>query len=115
MYQLLSFSKAKFFCVVIDLCFLVVHILMLVFFALNHVTPMFYFNFFSIAFYLINPVIIHFGFLRFFVASTFIEVVIHMSLAIIYTGWGNGFQITLIGMCALAFFAEYMGRTIRGK
>ncbi len=115
MYQLLSFSKAKFFCVVIDLCFLLVHVLMLVIFASNQVTPMFYFNFFSITFYTIFPVIIHLGYLRFFVASTFIEVVLHMSLAIICTGWGNGYQITLIGMCALAFFAEYMGRTIRGK
>lgn len=38
-----------------------------------------------------------------------------MTLAVIYTGWGNGFQITLIGMNILTFFAEYVGRSIRGK
>ena len=31
-----------------------------------------------------------------------------MTLAVIYTGWGNGFQITLIGMNILTFFAEYV-------
>ena len=58
---------------------------------------------------------IHKSFLRYFVIGTYLEVLLHMTLAVIYTGWGNGFQITLIGMNILTFFAEYVGRSIRGK
>lgn len=58
---------------------------------------------------------IHKSFLRYFVIGTYLEVVLHMTLAVIYTGWDHGFQITLVGMNALTFFAEYVGRSIRGK
>ena len=115
MNQLLNHEKAKLFCYVVSLCFLSIHILMLIIFALNHVTPMVYFNIFSIFFYVISLLFIKLRYLRFFVISTYLEVLIHMTLAVFYTGWGNGFQITLIGMNALAFFAEYIGRSIRGK
>ena len=84
-------------------------------FAVNHVTPMMKFNIFSIAFYLFTLFMIHKSFLRYFVIGTYLEVLLHMTLAVIYTGWGNGFQITLIGMNILTFFAEYVGRSIRGK
>lgn len=84
-------------------------------FAVNHVTPMMKFNIFSIVFYLFTLFMIHKSFLRYFVIGTYLEVLLHMTLAVIYTGWGNGFQITLIGMNILTFFAEYVGRSIRGK
>ncbi|MCR5421358.1 MAG: GGDEF domain-containing protein [Lachnospiraceae bacterium] len=38
-----------------------------------------------------------------------------MSLAAIFVGWECGFQVCIIGMNALAFFAEYIGRSVRGK
>ena len=115
MNQLLNHKKAKLFCLVVNICFLSIHILMICVFALNHVTPMIYFNIFSIVFYIATIFFIKLGYLRFFVISTYLEVLLHMTLAVFYTGWGNGFQITLIGMNVLAFFAEYMGRSIRGK
>ena len=115
MNQLFGIKKGKIICFFIDICFLLIHILMFFLFMHNHVTPMITFNIFSIVFYLVMPVFIKLGYLRFFIVATDIEVVIHMTLAIIYTGWGNGFQITLIGIIPLTFFAEYLGRTIRGK
>ena len=88
---------------------------MIYIFTENNVTPMVQFNIFSIIFYVISLVIIYFGFFRFFVVSTYLEILLHMTLAIIYTGWDHGFQITLIGINSLAFFAEYLGRSIQDK
>lgn len=115
MNQLLNRKKAGIMAVIINICFLLVHMLMLYIFSKNNVTPMVKFNIFSIIFYLVMLIIIRMGFLLFFNVATYLEVVLHMTLAIIYTGWDNGFQITLIGMNALAFFAEYIGRTVTGR
>ena len=115
MNHLLNHSKAKIFCYSIDICFLCIHIFMVYLFAVNKVTPMVKFNIFSIIFYVFTLFMIHKEFLRYFVIGTYIEVLLHMTLAVIYTGWGNGFQITLIGMNILAFFAEYVGRSISRK
>ena len=38
-----------------------------------------------------------------------------MTLATLLTGWETGFQITLIGMNVLAFYAEYTGRSLKIK
>ncbi len=84
-------------------------------FAVNHVTPMVRFNIFSIIFYLFTLYMIRRGFLRYFVVGTYIEVLLHMFLAVLYTGWDHGFQVTLIGMNILTFFAEYVGRSISKK
>lgn len=84
-------------------------------FAANNVTPMIKFNIFSIIFYLFTLFMIYKGFLRYFVVGTYLEVLLHMTLAVIYTGWDHGFQITLIGMNILTFFAEYVGRSISRK
>ena len=115
MNQLLNYSKAKLFCYIINICFLFIHIFMVIIFAANSVTPMVKFNIFSIVFYIITMFTIKKRYLRFFVVSTYIEVLIHMNLAVYFTGWNNGFQITLIGMNILMFFAEYVGRSIKGK
>lgn len=115
MNQLLNPKKAKIMALFINMCFLLIHILMLYVFSINNVTPMVRFNIFSIIFYIVMLFFIKFDFLLFFNVATYVEVLIHMTLAIIYTGWDNGFQITLIGMNALAFFAEYIGRTVTGR
>lgn len=115
MNQLLDRSKAKLICYLLNLCFLVIHFLMFYIFTENNVLPMVHFNIFSIVFYVSTLAVIYFGFFRFFVVATYLEILVHMTLAIIYTGWGHGFQITLIGINSLAFFAEYLGRSIQGK
>lgn len=84
-------------------------------FAVNHITPMVKFNIFSITFYAFTLFMIHKSYLRYFVVGTYLEVLLHMTLAVIYTGWDNGFQVTLIGMNILAFFAEYVGRSLSRK
>jgi diguanylate cyclase (GGDEF)-like protein len=50
-----------------------------------------------------------------FIVATYLEVLVHMTLAVYFTGWENGFQITLFGMNIMIFFAEYLGRSIEGR
>lgn len=90
--------------------FLLIHCGMLAMFAICQVTPMVQFNVFSIFFYCASFYIIWQGHFRFFAVTTYLEVVLHMTLATLFTGWDNAFQITLIGMCTLAFFAEFLAR-----
>lgn len=98
-----------------SLCFLFIHILMISIFYQCHVDPMVRVNVVSIAFYFIILFIIHMEWFPLFALSVYIEVAIHMTVAVLYTGWNSGFQITLIGMNVLAFYAEYVGRSLKIK
>ena len=91
--------------------YLVVHIVMYFVFCRNRIWPMVFLNLFSVSFYVVMLKLIYDNkFYEFIVAST-LEVCFHMGSAVYYTGWNNGFQITLIGICILAAYAEYIGRT----
>jgi len=59
--------------------------------------------------------VVHKEWLPFYSIAVYLEVAIHMTFAIILTGWDNGFQITIIGMSVLALYAEYTGRTLKIK
>ena len=115
MEELLSHRLAKKICIFIDLCFLIIHVGMLILFSFFRVTPLIYFNIFSIFFYSVLPVCIIKDKLRFFVLFGYIEVLIHMTFASLLTGWECGYSVTLIGMNVLVFFAEYFGRSIKGN
>ncbi|MCR5232895.1 MAG: diguanylate cyclase [Lachnospiraceae bacterium] len=103
--QLLSFSIA--------IPFLVIHTGLIFMFRYYGIIPMFYFNIGSSVFYFIMLFVIACKGLRFFIVASYIEVVAHMTAAVIFIGWGSGFQISLIGINFLLFFAEYTARTIR--
>ena len=92
--------------------FLAIHIAMLTIFQLNGVTPMVYINIGSIVFYVTMLFLIHKGYLTAYTIATFLEIIAHMVLAIIFTGWGAGFQITIIGIVILLFFCEYIARSL---
>ncbi len=109
---LLNMRFARFISACIAGCFLVIHLAMIALFSLNGVTPMVDFNIFSIAFYIATFFLIYRGMLRTFVIATYLEVIAHMTLAVYFVGWGSGFQVTLIGMSAFAFFAEYACRCL---
>ena len=97
------------------ICFLLIHVLMIMIFIQCGVTPMAKFNVFSISFYIVMLFVVYKEWLQFYAVAVYLEVVAHMVLAALLTGWGSGFQITLIGMNVLAFFAEYTGRTLKIK
>ena len=113
MSQLVNPAKAKLISYSVAICYLVIHIVMLLVFWHSRILPMFYFNIFSVCFYLAALYVISRGWFRLFVVATYLEVVLHMTLAVLITGWDAGFQITLIGTSVLAFFAEYMGRVMQ--
>lgn len=115
MNMIVTRPQVKVFAAVVSMSFFVIHVAMLVFFTCYGITPMMVFNAFSIVFYLCTLILIDRGKYRAYVASVYVEVVLHMMLASVLVGWDAGFQVTLIGMSILAFFAEYFGRSLSAE
>ena len=114
MNRLVNLKTAKWIAFLLSLSFLAVHIIMLVMFALCSVIPMVYFNIFSVIFYAVMAVLVgKLGMFRSFAALVYMEVLLHMSTAVCLTGWGSGFQNTLIGMSVIFFYFEYMARCLK--
>ena len=111
----MNLKRAKLISWGMTICFLCIHILMFNIFLQCGVLPMARFNIFSISFYVFTLFVVYKEWLPFFAVSVFLEVVAHMILSVILTGWNSGFQVTLIGMCILAFYAEYTGRSLKIK
>ncbi len=118
MFKLGNFSalkRVKLLSYILAILFLVVHVVMYFVFKRNGVPPMEILNLISVVFYVLMLMLILIDKLNEFVIACFLEVIIHMTAAIHYTGWNSGFQITMIGMCVLLAYAEYLGRTMHGK
>ena len=94
----------------LDLSFLLIHIAMLALFAHYGVKPMAIFNIFSVVYYIVMLPVIRRERFRLFNMATYMEVVLHMSAAEYFVGWNANFQVTLIGMSILMFYAEYVAR-----
>ena len=107
-----NIRSAKIMSYVVAASFLLVHVAMFFLFRYFEVMPMMYFNIFSMTFYACMMVCIHKEWLRLFVVGTYFEVVAHMVAAVCCVGWDSGFQVTLVGMNVLAFFSEYMGKSM---
>ena len=98
-----------------DACFLVIHIAMFFFFMYFGVKPMMWFNVGSMIFYTAAALLVHLLCFRLFATLVYLEVVLHMSAAVYFVGWGCGFQICLLGMNILLFYSEYLGRAMGRK
>ncbi len=96
----------------ISALFLFVHTVLLILFSTYHIMPMVYTNAFSIVFYCIMFVFIRNKWMNAFAIAVHLEVSIHMAIAVVFVGWECGFQIALLGMNVLAFYAEYLGRRL---
>lgn len=95
--------------------FLLIHISLFILFVLTGVRPMAVFNVFSIAFYIFCFYINYRGWYRGFVLLALLEVLLHMTAAVYFTGWENGFQISLVGITLMLVISEYMGRMMDTK
>ena len=111
----MTYKRAQIMAFGMSICFLLIHFLMISIFYQCGVTPMVKFNIFSICFYIFMIFVVYKKWLLFSTISIYLEVALHMTLAILFTGWNSGFQITLIGMNVLAFYAEYTGRRLKMK
>ena len=95
--------------------FMLIHIGLLFFFRYHGVTPMVWVNLCSIIFYLMTIPMLRKDMLWLYSVSVYLEVVIHMSIAVYFVGVDSGFQLTLIGMSVLAFYSEYLSFTLNSR
>ncbi len=107
---LLDINGAKNMARFISVCFLLIHMVMTAIFWRCGVMPMAFFNIGSVIFYALSFALIQKELLGLYTDLVYLEVVAHMTCAILLTGWGSDFQVTLVGMSSFAFFAEYLER-----
>ena len=88
-------------------CLMVMHCMFLAFFSLNHIRIMAIVNIFSVLTYLFNFIILRKKLLLASSIIVYVEILIHMVLAIRCVGTGSGFQQYFIGCAAVIFFMEY--------
>ncbi len=87
------------------------------FFFFHHygVSSMNGYNIFSVCFYLGSFLLLKYEKFWLYSVLVYMEVTVHMSLAVILVGVGGGFQITLIGMNLLAFYSEYLSAKTQSR
>lgn len=115
MNELLNRKKARLMAAALDISFLLIHILLFFVFRACGVTPMVWFNLFSILFYLGMLWIVAKGELFYFVNATYLEVLVHMTLAVCFVGTAAGFQMTLASMNIMLFYSEYVARSLHTR
>ncbi len=115
MNKAMDFRKVIFLGYGLSVNFLLIHIAMLILFRHYGVTPMVYFNIFSIFFYLGTALMLKKKLLWLYSVSVYLEVLLHMSLAVLFVGLDGGFHVTLIGMNALCFYAEYLSGHLKTR
>lgn len=86
---------------------LMTHILLLLFFALTHITLMATVNIFSVATYIVLYVAIKNDRSRVYIISTTMEIIVHMVLAVVCVGWDSGFWLYFYGCMGMVFYADY--------
>lgn len=112
--QILNEKTVRRMAYTVTVIFLIIHMVLFVLFTKYGVTPMARFNIFSMVFYLLMMTsVVHRDRWRLFAVAVFLEVATHMTLATYCVGWDSGFQITLVGINILAFYSEYVGRTLQ--
>lgn len=115
MNELLSKKTARKIAGALDASFLMIHILLFFIFRSCGVTPMVWFNVFSILLYIGILWVAVKGELFYFVMATYLEVVVHMTLAVCFVGVEAGFQVTLVAINILLFYAEYVSRCLGSR
>ncbi len=113
MTKTLKIDQVKVLGCVLSVCFLLIHVAMLLFFLRYGVTPMVCFNIFSILFYITSLWMLKAGHLWTYTISVYLEVVLHMTAAVVFVGVDSGFQVTLLGMNTLVFYAEYLSNHLK--
>ncbi len=95
--------------------FLGAHIAYLVFFLVVKLDILIYTNIGSIIFYLICLLLIKYKHYATFAILTAFEIAFYMTFAAVVTGQSSGFQLCLIGLTMLVFFAGYFSKTRSNK
>ena len=104
----------------LNIFLLSVHACMLIFFAVTGIRLMAYVNVASVSYYIVGFLILKSGRSTLYIFCTYVEMMVHMFLAVISTGWDAGFQLFFIGCSLIVFFADYFSvrlgkRHIQGR
>lgn len=98
---------AKWSLIVVNLFLLIMHTGLLVFFACAHIGLMAYVNVCSVLFYALGFLLLKYDKILPYMLATFIEIMVHMFLAVISVGWDYGFQLYFIACLAVVFYVNY--------
>ena len=113
MTPMMDMRRARRMAIMLSVTYVFIHSFLYLFFRHYGVVPMARFNVFSVAFYIVLFIVSLKGFISFFPMAVYLEVVVHMTAATYFTGWESGFQTTLIAMCVLIAYAEYLGHALK--
>lgn len=94
---------------------LIIHAVFLLLFACTHVTVMAVMNIFSVLSYAAGFLLIQKRKTNHQIVITFLEIMIHMFLAVVCLGKECGFQLYFIGCAAVVFYAEYFSVRLVGR
>ncbi len=92
-----------------------VHVLFFIFFAFAHVTIMTVVNIFSIVCYISSFWLLKQKKTNVLIYVTFMEIMIHMFLAVLCMGQGCGFQLYFFGCIAVVFYVDYFSVRVSNR
>ena len=99
--------------VIVNAFLLFLHTCMLIFFACTKISLMAYVNIFSVLFYVVGFLLLKYEKTWAYTLATFLEIMIHMFLAVLCVGWDFGFQLYFIGCLAVVFYVDYFSVRLR--
>lgn len=99
---------------VIDIVLLIVHIYLLIFFALLHINVMVVVNVVSVSVYAIMIQKSQEKFEK-FVLVAYYEILLHMILAVVCVGWEFGFQFYSVSLIPVIFYYDFLNNSKQGK
>lgn len=99
----------------LNLFLLLIHTFLLIGFILAKAYLMAYINIFSVLFYSLSFITIRNNKYYIYVTTTYIEIWIHVTMAIISIGWDAGFEIYCFLLVPLVFLSLYIGVTSNNK
>ncbi len=110
-----NFNTMKWLGYGVSVGFAVIHVALLFFFRYFGVYPMVIFNIFSVIFYLSTILMLKHERFWLYAVLVYLEVVVHMGLAVVFVGADSGFQLALIGMNVLGFYADYLSAKFKTR
>lgn len=113
--MVITYQNLKRICLGLDICFIIIHALLLALFRYHQVWPMFVFNIFSVLLYCFLPLLLYKDHFSVFVQVMHLEVAVHMTLAIYFVGWDSGFQMAIMGFNIFLVWAEYLATSLHLK
>lgn len=84
-----------------------IHVSLFLFFTILKVTLMSCVNIFSVLWYVVSFALLKKEKTTAYIFGAFLEVMVHMFLAVVSMGWDFGFQLYFIGCIVIVFYADY--------